>query len=71
MTGYPELGLQTEHNPIAQLSGLRGAKNDRDYEGQIQRRELSFVIFCGQTTVSKRAPICYIIPINDMVHRPL
>ena len=25
----------------------------------------------GQTTVNKRTPICYIIPINDMVHRPL
>ena len=25
----------------------------------------------GQTTVNKWAPICYIIPINDMVNRPL
>ena len=24
----------------------------------------------GQTTVNKKAPIHYIIPINDMVHRP-
>ena len=25
----------------------------------------------GQTTVNKKAPIHYVIPINDMVHRPL
>ena len=25
----------------------------------------------GQTTVNKKAPIHYIIPINDTVHRPL
>ena len=25
----------------------------------------------GQTAVNKKAPIHYLIPINDMVHRPL
>ena len=40
---------------------------------EITLREGSFNKYwpSGQTTVNKRAPIHCIIPINDMVHRPL
>ena len=29
------------------------------------------LLHCGKITVTKRAPIHYVTPINDMVHRPL
>ena len=37
----------------------------------IKKRSFNLLCVLDQTTVNKKAPIHYVIPINDMVHGPL
>ena len=54
------------------MLGYRGARNRKRGWGVRKWRErVETMTSAGQTTVNKKAPIHYIIPITDMVHRPL
>ena len=63
------------HAGIAQLRFVvakdTSPVSERESSVQVALLRLSLLSHAGQTTVTKWAPIRYIIPINDAVHRPL